>query len=169
MILEVGKPFKEGVAHYMEGVHFDFTDAGANLVMYYESPTEAEVEAITKGKVQYGYFMKNEVILLFFKFGNEAWVDAPYNVHFSKNLFRLQEVGENKGYAVNIYLVDARTGILRGMRLISFSTRMSKMLRADILKQNELPWSNFEHSLSKLYQYTTNQLVKLAKVTGKID
>ena len=169
MILEVGKPFKEGVVCYKEGVNFDFTDAGANLVIYYESPTEAEIEAITKGKVQYGYFMKNEVILLFFKFGNEAWMDLPYNVHFSKNLSRLQEVGENMGYAVNIYLVDARTGILKGMRLISFSTRMSKMLREDILKQKELPSDNFKYSLSKLYQYTTNQLVKLAKVTGKID
>lgn len=168
--LKVGKLFKPGVTRYQEGVKFDFTNEGGNLFLFYSSPTNIEIANITKGKVQYGYYKNGQVILMLFKFGSENWLDAPYSINLSTNLTELKEISEGSGYAVNIYLVDAATGILKGMRLISFTTKMSKMFREDLLKQKELPNEDFGAKLNAIYKAnTTNKLVKLAKIIEKID
>lgn len=46
--LEVGKLFKEGITRYPEGVKFDITDGGCDLLIYFSDPSEKEKEAITK-------------------------------------------------------------------------------------------------------------------------
>lgn len=167
--LEVGKLFKEGVIRYSEGIRFDITDSGCNLMLYFNEPDSAEIECVQRGEVRYGYYKENNVIMLLFKFGTLQWIDAPYSIHLSKNLTELQEIKEGFGFAVNVYLIDARTGVLKAIRLISFSTRFSQMLKSDIENQKELTFENFDLNLNNIYRkYTTNQLVKLAKVIDKI-
>ena len=169
-LLEIGKLFKEGKTKYKEGCVFDITDSGANLIFYYTNPTEKEIRNITKERVQYGYYRENALIMMLFKFGDENWIDSPYSVHFSSHLTsNISEITEGTGLAVNVYLVDAATGILKGMRLIGLSTRVSNMLKNDIEMQREMPAIGFENDLRNIYsKYSTKDLVKLAKVIDKI-
>lgn len=168
--LEVGKLFKDGVTRYREGVKFDITDSGCNLFIYFDDPTKEELDSISRGEIKYGYYKENNVLLLLFKFGTIQWIDAPYSIHLSNNLTKIQEIEDGKGFATTIYLIDAATGILKSIRYISFNTRFSRMLKEDLQKQKEMSNRNFDMYLSNIYmKYTTNNLVKLAKVTGKID
>lgn len=167
--LEIGQLFKEGVTRYPEGVKFDITDGGMNLLIYFNHPTEEEKHSISKEDARYGYYKQDNVIFMLFKFGSLEWVDAPYSIHLSKHLTELQEVTEGNGYAINVYLIDAATGILEVARLISMNTRTSKLLREDILKQKEMNYDGYEQLLSNIYRsYSTKALVDKAKIIAKI-
>lgn len=168
--LEVGKLFKDGVTKYQETCKFDMTDSGGNLIIFYNSPTMDEIEDISKGKAQYGYYKESNIIFMLFKFGSQEWMDCPYSVHLSKNLTELQEASEGLGYAVNIYLVDASTGILKVARLIGMNTRMSKMLKKDLIKQKLLSFENYQDNLTSIYnKLSTREMVKRADCTGKVE
>jgi len=168
--LEVGKQFKEGITRYGEGCKFDIDDTGCNLIFYYNNPSEEEIKDITKGNVKYGYYKEDNVLLMLFKFGEQQWIDSPYSIHLSKHLTKLQEITEGIGYAVNIYLVNANNGNLEGMRLISLSTKTSKMLRMDILEQKESTYDGFEKTLSNIYnKYPTKMLVSMCKTLDKLE
>lgn len=169
-VLKVGELFKEGTTRYKEGCKFDMTDSGGNLTIFYNSPTIEEIEDISKGKVQYGYYKESNVIFMLFKFGNQEWIDCPYSVHLSKHLTDLQEPNEGFGYAVNIYLVDAATGILKVARLIGLNTRMSKMLKKDFIKQKLIDFENYQINLMSIYnKLSTREMVKRAACIGKIE
>lgn len=164
-LVEVGKLFKEGVTRYQEGAKFDITDGGCNLLLYYSDPTIGEKEDITKGNLRCGYFREGNVILMLFRFGNQQWIDAPYSIHLSKNLTQLQEITGTQGFALNIYLVNANNGILEGMRLVGLNTRLSKMLREDVLKQKDLEYEGFAIKLNDIYRkYPTKALANMAKI-----
>ena len=40
----------DGFKTYQEGVHFDVTDAGAQLVILFNGPTPKEIDAVRKGR-----------------------------------------------------------------------------------------------------------------------
>lgn len=164
-LLEIGKLFKDGITRYKEGIKFDITDGGCNLLIYYADPSEEEKKDITKGSFKYGYFREGNVILMLFRFGEQQWMDAPYSVHLSKNLTKLQGITEAQGFALNIYLINANSGIIEGMRLVGLNERLSKMLKEDIVKQNDLIYDGFDIKLNEVYRkYTTKALVSMAKI-----
>lgn len=103
--------------------------------------------------------------MILVRFGEEQWMDAPYSVHLSKNLTQLQDVLEGQGFALNVYLINAATGVLEGMRLVGLNTRFSKMLKEDILKQKDLTYDGFDIKLNDIYKkYSTKALVSMAKI-----
>lgn len=162
--LEVGKLFQEGKTRYQEGVRFDINDGGMDLIICYGSPTSKEKEAIKKESMKYGYLVQNNVILMFFKFGREDWMDSSFSVHSAIHLSELPEIRDEEGFGLHVYLIDANTGILKAMRLIGLDTTFSRMLKNDIIKQKELPVDGFDRNLNNLYRYQTDELVKNAKI-----
>lgn len=168
--LEVGKHLKKEITQYREGIKFDIDDNGANLFIYFNNPTNEEIKEITKGYIKLGYYKEGNVILMLFKFGNQQWMDAPYSIHLSKNLSTLQEVTEGKGYAVNVYLVNASNGILEGIRLVGMNNRISKMLREDLIKQKEMSFENYDINLQNIFRkYSTRVLVSMSKVVSNLE
>ncbi|MEG0051192.1 MAG: hypothetical protein RR712_03355 [Terrisporobacter sp.] len=168
--LKVGEQFKENINKYDEGCKFDITDSGCILTIFYNNPTEEEINDIKIGKIQYGYYRENNVIFMLFKFGGQEWMDCPYSIHLSKSLTELQKIEEGLGYAINIYLVDAATGIINAIRLIGSNTRFSKMLIKDLLKQKEMRIDNYEINLNAIYnKLSTKELVKRADIICKIE
>jgi hypothetical protein len=165
MILEVGKQFKEGVTRYQEGCKVDITAAGIDFMVYYSAPTQEEIKDIKKGPFKFGFYDEKNVILMLFRFGNQAWMNSPYSVHLSKNLTELKEPTEGIGYALNVYLIDADTGILKSMRLIGLNTKISKMLYKAIAEQKQQDYAGFETNLNNIYaKYPTKVLVSIGKI-----
>lgn len=165
MILEVGKQFKQGVTTYQEGCKVDITDGGIDFCIFYSAPTQEEIKDITKGSFKFGFYDENNVILMLFRFGSQAWMDSPYSVHLSENLTELREPSEGNGYALNVYLVDSNTGILKGMRLIGLNTRISKMLYRAIINQKQQNYEGFERNLNNIYaKYPAKVLVSIGKI-----
>lgn len=164
-IYEVGELFKEGITRYQEGCIFDVTDGGAVLNLFYSTPSELEIEAAKSGTVQTKILYKNDIIFMLFKFIGQEWIDCPYTVHLSKNLTQLQEIENNTGYALNINLIDANTGILKVMRLIAIDNRRSKLLKKYI-EQQKTTFNKIEYNknINTIYNtYTSKQLVQFAE------
>lgn len=162
--LTVGKPLQEGITRYNECCKFDVTDSGLNLFIFFNQPTDEEINDIRNGQFKFGYYKENNVLLLLFKFGNQQWMDAPYSVHLSKNLTELQEIEDNMGYSLTVCFTDASNGILKVIRQIGLDTKSSRMLREDILNQKEMSFDNFDVNLNNIYKkYSTKMLVSMSK------
>lgn len=167
MLLEVGKLYKEGIYKYQEGIRFDFTNAGADLYIMYNSPTTKEIESIRRGNIEFGIYPSEEVLFMLFKFGNLQWMDAPYSVHLSNQL-ELQEPKDGLGYSLNVVLINASNGIVEVIRLIGLSTKFSIQLKKLIERQRERHFDRDQYALKlqEIYRnYKTSDLVQRTILT----
>lgn len=170
MLYEVGKLLQEGKTKYEEGCRFDFLPDGPVFMIFYKSPVEKEIWDITKGLMSVGMYITDDVLLMLFKFGNQNWIDSPYNINLSKP-FEFNEVEDGMGFGLNIFLVDASTGILKGMRLVGWSTKFSKLFKDTVLKQKESSFDKTDYgkNINNIYaNYKTSELVKRANIIEKI-
>lgn len=163
-LFEVGKQFEDGITRYPEGVKFDIWHNECNLLIYAGDPTEKARQAITKGEFKYGYFKEDNVIIMLFKFGINSWMHAPYSVHMSKNITELKEITGTKGFLLNIYVINSKTGVLEDIRTVELDARLSNMLRDDVLEQKNLGYDGFDSKLEEFYsKYSVKALVSMSR------
>lgn len=143
---EVGKLFEEGITRYNEEAKFEFTQSGPALLIFFKTPTEKEIESIRADNIKIGFTEISEIIFMLYKFEGIPWIDAPYSIHLSGNI-EPQKVEEGTGYGLQIFLIDADTGILKVMRLIGMGTEWSRRFREAILRQKNIP---FDHEIYNL-------------------
>lgn len=166
---EVGQLFQDGITMYPEGTKFDFTQGGPVLIMFLERPTEKEIQQVKSGRLQIGFWYKDDVIFVLFKFGSLNWMDAPYNVHLSEP-FTFEEIVPNSGFGLHVFLVDAATGIIKAMRLIGLGTTFSIQLKKAIEKQKNAAFdeSLYDKAIMRVYgNYSTNDMIKYADIIYK--
>jgi len=168
--LEVGQLLQEGKTKYQEGVIFDFQQAGPLLYLFFNSPTDAEIESVKKGKFEIRFYQKDEVIFILTKFQGIPWMDAPYSIHLSQP-FEFQEITEGKGFGLTTLLVDANTGILKAIRYSGLSTEFSQKLRIAIENQKSIPWDAdaYHKKINMIFgNYSTDDLVNRADAIYKV-
>lgn len=169
-ILVVGKLFREGVRGRQEGPIFDY-DGAFNLTIYLKTPNKNEIDAIRNEKIKVGYYIKDEVIFMLFKFGAMAWMDTPYSIHLSKGETNIYDVTDVEGLALVVCLVDARTGILNVMRLVALPTAFSRKLKIVVEKQRAMPFikENYNQTIQEIYMnYPTKKLVDYADIVCNV-
>lgn len=162
---EIGRPFNNGIARYPEGINFNIDHNGCNLLIYTTKVTEKGRQAIINDELKYGYFKEENVIIMLFRFGNHKWIDVPYSVHMFKDTVELKEITEAKGFPLNIYIINAETGILDDIRIIELDSRLSRMLRDDVLEQKNLSYNGFNSKVNEFNKlYSTKALVSMSRV-----
>jgi hypothetical protein len=173
-VLKVGEPFEPGKTHYPECAKFDFTPSGPALFIFLVSPAPEEVEAIRSGPFRVGFFEsaiiedgrhKGTIIFLLFKFGDLPWLDAPFSIHLAQ-CKTPAEIEEGLGYGLNIFLIDANTGILRVMRLVGLGTEWSRRFRQAMLEQDGAGFDPeaYDAEIRRMYRmYGTRDLVEMVE------
>ena len=167
---EVGQLYKPDVTKYSEGTKFNFQQGGAVLELYFNRPTGDEIQDVTRGSFEIGFYERGCIIFMLFKFGGWQWMDAPYTVHLSQP-FTFEELQPGTGYGLSIFLVDAATGILRGMRYVGLSTDFSRKFKYVVERQKANPFDQAAYiaEIQQFFQnYTTEDLVKRADVLCQI-
>jgi len=162
---EVGQLFVKGVTHYEESVKFNFDDSGALLMCFFPNPTEEEISHIRKGEYNFEVCEFSGVMFFLSKFGSLRWTDAPYSPHLSPGV-TFQTVTEGMGYGLSVFLVDAATGILRGLRLIGLPTEFSLQLKATIERYLQQPFdaNSYHSAIDGVYaKYSTDEMVPMAQ------
>ena len=125
---EVGQVINNFKNH-QEGVYFDLDDSGATLLVFFPYPTSEEIEQFKSGKsFEIRFTELYGIIMLTVKIGNLNWMDAPYTPHLSKNLTVFQIPRSNQGFGLTLILVNAATGEIRHIRLLSLSEQFTKEL-----------------------------------------
>lgn len=164
-LLKVGELFIAGVTHYQEGIKFNFDDSGAFLMYLFSSPTDKEISCIRKGDYSFKVCEFPNVMFFLSKFGSMNWEDAPYSPHLSKS-FTFQTLTEGMGYGLTVVLVDAATGVLKGMRTIGLPTKFSLQLKASIERYLQQAFDNSTYlgAIDVAYaKYSVEDMVRIAQ------
>lgn len=162
---EVGKLFDENKTRYQEGCKIDVTDLGINLMVYYNTPTSEEVNNFKDGDFKFNFAMIDDIIFFIAQFGNEK-MDIPYTIHLSKNLTNLDSIeNENNEILLTVYLIDAKTGILKVLRAIGITTGFYNKLLENIKKQkdHEFNINDYDRNLQTIYRkYSLKDLLRMS-------
>lgn len=166
MKIEVGK-LLEGVQGREDGCVFDVSDAGAVLYIYYSSPTPTEVKDFSADSpLEVRYVVLGGEIYLLFKFGNQDWMDVPYNPHLSRDLTKIElPQGDAEGLGLAVILADTSDGTVKVLRLVGLGNRFSKGLVGAILERAQKSFnpSAYNTSIADVYnRYSTKQMLKYA-------
>lgn len=159
--------------NHAEGVHFDITDDGATMLVFFQRPTSDEIEQFKSGKnFEIRFVELYGVIMITVKIGNLNWMDAPYTPHLSKNLSKFQLPNKGQGLGLTLFLVDAITGEIKHIRLLGLSERFTKRLFGVAMEHKAKLFNKTEYnnSLNRIFStYQTNQIVKMCKDYCKIN
>lgn len=169
---EVGQVV-ENFKYHAEGTQFDLANDGATMIVFFNQPTNDEIEQFKEGKnFEIRFVELKDVIMITTKIGNLNWMDAPYTPHLSKNLTRFQFPNENEGLGLTLMLVDAVTGEIKHMKLLGLSEKFTKKLYGSImeLKVKEFDKNRYIAALNSIFtSYDTKQIVKMSTDYCKLN
>jgi len=126
--LEVGMPYSRIVGRG-EGVFFDISYPGIELIYNYDKPTREEIAAVKMDKpVEIRVVEIDGVIIVTSKFGSLRWSDAPYNPRLGRCQLDELEPG-TLGYGLTFFLTESPSGVIRHMRLLGLGNSFSRGFR----------------------------------------
>ena len=162
----------EKFIHHPEGVQFDMDDSGATMIVFFNRPDQNEIAQFKAGKdFEIRFTELSNVIMITTKIGNLNWMDAPYNVHLSRNLEKYTLPNEEFGLALTLMLVDADSGEIKTMRLMGLSTNFTRKFFGAAMDQKITVFDKDEYQrrVQNIYaKYDTNKIVKMSNAYCKI-
>lgn len=179
--LRVGQPYHPGRQSWPEVAQYQHRGGGHELLLCLACPTGTEVEAVRRGEAEFALYAHEDLIVLLYRFGAAGrgipWSDAPYSWHLVPAGERAlpPDVAGNERALLTVVLVDAATGIIRALRVVSWSPAFTAAVHAAIRAQAARPWSEavYDAALDLLYaRYpTTGALLEraVARTTGGTD
>jgi hypothetical protein len=175
-MVKVGKPYPFGSPPYPEIPEYSYTSAGHQLQLFFNAPTAAEIRAVQNDPVELAVTVFEETIFLLFRFGaGEAigWSDAGFSIHLvSPDRRALPDPPESAEARalIPIYLVDAQTGIVRALRVLTLPSQVTTALVHAIREQSRQAWSGeeaYRRKASDIYrQYSVKDLLAHAVARG---
>lgn len=169
---EVGQVIDNFRSHD-EGTQFGLNDDGATMIVFFNRPTDDEIEQFKSGKnFEIRFIELKDVIMITTKIGNLNWMDAPYTPHLSKNLTKFQFPNENQGLGLTLMLVDATNGEIKHIRVLGLSDKFTKRLFGSVmeLKMKEFNLAEYKRSINIIFNtYDTKKLVKMSRDYCKIN
>ena len=122
--IEVSKPFP-GTNPIPESVTFEFEESGGFLRVAWISPSQFELKQFADGKIKLGLVEIDGIIFILVKFGSMSWTDTPYHVKFFPPYDLEYLTDSNKGYLINYVMLDAKTRIVKVLKLLEMPHGMS--------------------------------------------
>jgi hypothetical protein len=154
--IEVSQLYVPDRTEYPEGCEFNFSNAGYELRLFYANPNRNEINAVRKGKANFGLFIHEQVIFLLWQFKPQPWSDSPYCYWVLPEDRRgiPEAIPDGMGVALQIILINAATGVVEAIRQIGLETEFSRALVGGIETQITNPISPQEYSyrVERAYQ-----------------
>lgn len=170
MLLKIGEK-TDMMAGQPEGCIFNVDGGGLFLAYNYDSPSQAEIEAFSSGTpFEIRFVRMNGILFILAKAGKMPWIDAPYTIQLSP-FACFPPLGQNEGYSLTLILIDRKTSIVKGLRVIGLGHTFSEQLHAEIMAHADEPLYVPEYyaQVSAVYQrYSTKQLVQFSTQRYKL-
>jgi hypothetical protein len=172
---EVGKPYNPKVRTWPPGSQYNFRSGSHELLLFFEKPTEREIESIRKGAAEFALVVEPPLIVLLFRFGQAIpWSDAPYTFHVLPEAEKQLPTGWEEGSPntralIDIYLISCETGIIRAMRQVTVSPEFTRSLHKSIWEQANAPYDakTYNLTLANMFKLNTEQLLARTKYHSK--
>lgn len=155
-LLQVGELYAPEITSWpTERFECRYFDGNHLLQICDASITEKTLEAFHYGQIHVGLFQRNQVLHILFRIeGFYDWSDQAFTmmrVDPADRALPALAPGEHTG--INFFLVDANTGVIRAMRLVTYSAHASQVLHR-ILKEQlaaQQPQQVFEYAVAMNY------------------
>lgn len=147
-LVERGKPYTGAIA---EGAFADlFAPGGSLLKIGMPEITRPEAQAYRKGKVRFGLALKGGAILTLWKFGDQPWIDAPFDAQLARQHGNLElaDVNPKSRLTIDLHLVDTATRIVKGIR--SFTLTPAQTMAVCTAIQDQLSSGSSDQALAEL-------------------
>jgi hypothetical protein len=169
--IAVGKPYNPNRLQWPEGASYQCRGGQHELVLFFSGITQAERQAVKKGRPEFALLVRQPVIWLMYRFGTGIpWSDSPFTIHLVANPAerRVPEAAEGKRALLTTIVVDAGTGIVRAIRACSLSPELTALLHAAIEEQAAAPFdrSAYDAAVNDAFRRysTTEAMVKDAVI-----
>jgi hypothetical protein len=153
---QVDNSFNPSVIRWPEHTEYTVRDGTHELRLFWNDPAPATVAAITAAPCDLAVAHLRGVLFLLYRFeGGVALSAAAYTRGHGEQGGRggkkrtpasPEPAPAETDDVLSVYLVDARTGMLRGTRIVSLSSSMSAALESALREQNAMPFqSNYAY------------------------
>ena len=164
-VIEVGKCY-DYLKTKIDGCRIDFDENGGLLFVYLVEPTITEVNNIIKNRLRIKLDVIEGVMMFTIKFNGSLMFDTPYSPQLSKNKIDFHNIPEGRGFALSIVVADAKTGEVKGLRLVALSNKFSHDIAkaVDEVKKTPFNRAEYENTIDKIYnKYSLEQIFDNSK------
>lgn len=174
--IQVGQPYSLRRSSWPETPQYNYRAGGHDLRLFYSRPRPPEIASVQEGEARFALAIYRDVIFLCYRFGEHIpWSDCTYSWHLVDEAGRTLPPDWTEPEAralLTTVLVDADTGIVKALRVTSFSPSFTRQLHDAIRKQANRPWpgsEEYDRQWAHIYNaYTSSQIAtKLALVRCK--
>ena len=169
---QVGELYNPNVKSWLETPQYNYRSGSHELVLFFKRPSTTEITAVKDGKAEFALAVRGDIIFFLYRFGTSIdWSDAPYSWHLVPEAERaimpgqVAVTGETRAL-LTVILVDADSGIIRAMRVVSLSPSFTSRLNQAIVEQSQKPFNSvsYDRQLTELYKSYPNSsnLLKIA-------
>lgn len=158
---QVGQPYIVGRTRWPEAVEYNYRQGAHELRMFMRHITAKERSDIRRGPAEFAVVVHEPIIFMLYRFGAGAhpsipWSDAPYSIHMVPADQRTTppDLAASAGVLLQIVLVNAETGLIEALRVVSLSPHLSRHLHAAIQTQAARPFDpdTYDAALAAAYQ-----------------
>lgn len=168
---EVGKPYNPNVRVWPEKSEYNYRAGSHELILFFNGITAQEVQAVTTQPLKLGAIYTAPVLTFLYRFtGEPSWSDCPYSWHLVRETLPDQatippDVEELERALLSIILVEATTGIVKGIRVVSISIALTRMLHTAIRDQAAQAWDAraYDRALAQIQTQSADQLARRAE------
>ncbi len=138
-IVALGKPLFEGRKELPEAIEYNYQAGDHTLLLSMKSLHPKEIEAVREETSEFGLYCENGIIFLLYRFGETLpWSDSAFSWwNVATEDRRLPALRENPGERIllKIILVEAMSGIVKAIRVTTFSPEFTEKLHEAIRRQ----------------------------------
>ncbi|HEY5480895.1 MAG TPA: hypothetical protein VIL39_05400 [Verrucomicrobiae bacterium] len=146
----VGELYSEKRRRWPEGAQFLYRRGQFEFLLFFNRPRGQEVLDVRKGEARFALLPYRDTLFFLYRFGtNPRWSDATFSWWLHEAEERQvpippQELAEESRIAIPIMLVGADDGLIKAMRLVTFSPSFTAELFRAVRKQASQPWCGDE-------------------------
>ena len=172
-VLQVGKPLNPNVSTWPPMPEYNYRDGSHELVIAYPNPHKREIEAVGEATAHFAFTVVRDILVFQYRFGAAVpWSDCGYNWHRLPEDERVlpEDPAPDERAVLRVIFIDANTGIIKALRVLTFSHTFTRRLHQAIRAQAARPFpADYAQQAAVLFQnYSTKALRRraLASCTG---
>jgi hypothetical protein len=166
-IVALGKPLFEGRNELPEAIEYNYQAGDHTLLLSMKNLHPKEIEAVRQEETEFGLYCENGIIFLLYRFGEVLpWSDSAFswwNVAEEDRRIPLPKANPAERILLKIILIEAATGIVKAIRVTTFSPGFTEKLHDAIRSQaTGEEFSRTEFIARSLAVYSHNNPAELA-------
>lgn len=166
---KVGALYHPQRTRWPEISHLRITPQEMELVLFWNGVTSKDTQALKRGTKDFGiYHQQDQIFWLYRIEGCCDWSDSPFTVHRTPQTERGAPKHDGQRVPLHVLMVEASTGIIKGMQFVTLTPRFMDVLHEALRTQMAAPYdpASYERNLQAVYvRMTSTDLLRRAQIT----